>query len=81
MGPRYWSRFSSVVKTVRIENRRVTVSEEDGHRIKRKTAAPQESTNFYATNFELGSVSPLFIHDFSRSPWRIDTEVFQTVTN
>ena len=40
----------------------------------------QQSTNFYATNFELGSVSPLFIHPFSRSRWRIDTEVFQTIT-
>ena len=40
----------------------------------------QESTNFYATNFELGSVSPLFIHQFSRSRWRIDTEVFQSIT-
>src|SRR5205807_3278105 len=40
----------------------------------------QESTNFYATNFELGSISPLFIHQFSRSRWRIDTEVFQTIT-
>src|SRR6202050_2853395 len=88
---RYWhlpevdwpvaDRLVRVVKTVRIENRnRVTVSEEDGHRIKRKTAAPQESPNFYAPNFELGSVSPLFIHQFSRSRWRIDTEVFQTIT-
>ena len=40
----------------------------------------QESTNFYATNFELGAISPLFIHQFSRSRWRIDTEVFQTIT-
>jgi hypothetical protein len=40
----------------------------------------QLSTNFYATNFELGSISPLFIHQFSRSRWRIDTEVFQTIT-
>ena len=88
---RYWhlpevdwpvaDRLVRVVKTVRIENRnRVTVSEEDGHRIKRKTAAPQESTNFYATNFELGSISPLFLHQLSRSRWRIDTEVFQTIT-
>jgi hypothetical protein len=70
-----------VVKTVRIEHlRRVTVSENDGHRIKSKTAVTQQSTNFYATNFELGSVSPLFIHQFSRSRWRIDTEVFQTLT-
>jgi Transposase DDE domain len=70
-----------VVKTVRIEpQRRVTVSAKDGQRTKRKTAVTQESTNFYATNFELGSISPLFIHQFSRSRWRIDTEVFQTLT-
>src|SRR6266566_2511644 len=70
-----------VVKTVRIEHqRRVTISEKDAHRIKSKTAVTQESTNFYATNFELGSISPLFIHQFSRSRWRIDTEVFQTMT-
>jgi hypothetical protein len=88
---RYWhlpevdwpvaDRLVRVVKTVRIEHqRRVTVSEKDGHRTKSKAAVTQESTNFYATNFELGSVSPLFIHQFSRSRWRIDTEVFQTIT-
>ncbi len=88
---RYWhlpeidwpvaDRLVRVVKTVRIENqRRVTVSQKDNQRIKNKTAVTQESTNFYATNFELGSVSPLFIHQFSRSRWRIDTEVFQTIT-
>jgi hypothetical protein len=43
-------------------------------------AIAQPSTNFCATNFELGSISPLFIHQFSRSHWRIDTEVFQTIT-
>ena len=88
---RYWhlpevdwpvaDRLVRVVKTVRIEHQhRVTVSHEDGHRIKSKTAMTQESTNFYATNFELGSISPLFIYQFSRSRWRIDTEVFQTIT-
>lgn len=88
---RYWhvpeldwpvaDRLVRVVKTVRIENqRRVTVRQKDDHRIKSITAVTQESTNFYATNFELGSVSPLFIHQFSRSRWRIDTEVFQTIT-
>jgi hypothetical protein len=71
-----------VVKTVRIESRRrITVSQQDGRRIKSKTAAPQQSTNYYATNFELGSISPLFVHQLSRSRWRIDTEVFQTITN
>jgi hypothetical protein len=88
---RYWhlpeidwpvaDRLVRVVKTVRIENqRRVTVGQKDNQRIKNKTTVTQESTNFYATNFELGSVSPLFIHQFSRSRWRIDTEVFQTIT-
>jgi hypothetical protein len=69
-----------VVKTVRIEQqRRVTVSAKDSPRTS-KTAMSHQSTNFYATNFELGSISPLFIHQFSRSRWRIDTEVFQTIT-
>jgi len=88
---RYWhlpevdwpvaDRLVRIVKTVRIENRRrITVSEKDGQRSKSKVEAPQESTNFYATNFQLGSISPLFIHEFSRSRWRIDTEVFQTIT-
>jgi hypothetical protein len=70
-----------VVKTVRIASqRRVMVREKDAHRSKAKTEMSQQSTNFYATNFELGSISPLFIHQFSRSRWRIDTEVFQTIT-
>jgi hypothetical protein len=39
-----------------------------------------ESTNFYTTNFQLGSISPRFLHQLGRSRWRIDTEVFQTIT-
>jgi len=70
-----------VLKTVRTEHqRRVIIREKDGHRTKSKTTMSQQSTNFYATNFELGSISPLFIHQLSRSRWRIDTEVFQTIT-
>jgi hypothetical protein len=70
-----------VVKTVRLEHlQRVRISEKDGHRSKAKIPVAQPSTNFYATNFELGSISPLFIHQFSRSRWRIDTEVFHTLT-
>ena len=70
---RYWhlpevdwpvaDRLVHVVKTVRIEHqRRVTVNEKDAHRTKGKTEMLQQSTNFYATNFELGLISPLFIH-------------------
>jgi hypothetical protein len=70
-----------VVKTVRLEHlQRVRISEKDGYRSKAKIPVAQPSTNFYATNFELGSISPLFIHQFSRSRWRIDTEVFHTLT-
>ena len=88
---RYWhlpevawpvaDRSVRVVKTVRIDNRRrVTIRKTDGRRSKSKISVPQESTNFYATNFDLGSIPPLFIHQLSRSRWRIDTEVFQTIT-
>src|SRR2546426_8618830 len=68
---RYWhlpevdwpvaDRQGRVVKTVRIEHQhRVTVRKKDGHRTTGKTPVSQPSTNFYATNFELGSISPLF---------------------
>ena len=70
-----------VVKTVRIETRRrVAVNKEDAHPKKSRLPVARESTNFYATNFELGAISPVFIHQLSRSRWRIDTEVFQTIT-
>ena len=74
-------RLVRVVKTVRIAHQReVTVSQEGAHRKKTKTEVTEESTNFYATNFELGSIPPLFIYQLGRSRWRIDTEVFQTLT-
>jgi hypothetical protein len=70
-----------IVKTIRTVNRRrVTVTEKDGHRIKSKMEVAEQSTNFYATNFDLGLVSPLFIYRLSRSRWRIDVQVFQTIT-
>ncbi len=75
-------RLVRVVKTVRIDRKReVTVSQDGAHRKKSKTEVTQQSTNFYATNFELGSISPLFVYQLGRSRWRIDTEVFQTLTN
>jgi hypothetical protein len=52
----------------------------DAPRAKGKTPLTQESTSFCATNFEPGSISPLCIHQLSRWRWRIDTEVFQTIT-
>ena len=70
-----------VVKTERIDQKRqVKVSQEGAHRKKSKATITRESTNFYATNFQLGSIPPLFIHQIGRSRWRIDTQVFQTLT-
>ena len=74
-------RLVRVVKTVRTDRKReVVVREQDDRPAKRKNIVAGESTNFYATNFQLGSISPLFIHQLSRSRWRIDTEIFQTIT-
>ena len=72
------NRSVRVVKTERVQQKReVTI---DAHRKKGKTEVTLESTNFYATNFQLGSISPLFIHQVGRSRWGIDTQVFQTLT-
>ena len=38
------------------------------------------ATNFYASNLELGAMPPLFLHQLGRSRWRIDAQVFQTIT-
>ena len=70
-----------VVKTVRTDHKRqVTVSQDGDPLRKSKSEVALESTNFYATNFELGAIPPLFVHQLSRSRWRIDVEVFQTIT-
>ncbi len=81
----YWpvaDRSLRVVKTLRVQNvRRVRViREESGKKQKTRQAVPQARTNFYATNLELGSIPPRFIHELGRSRWRVDTEVFQTLT-
>ena len=74
-------RLVRVIKTVRIDHKcQVTVSQDGEHLKKSKTDVALESTNFYATNFELGTIPPSFIHQLGRSRWRIDAEVFQTIT-
>jgi hypothetical protein len=74
-------RFVRVVKTVRTDHKRGVTVRQDGDRLKKsKSAVAPESTNFYATNFELGAIPPLFIYQLGRSRWRIDAEVFQTIT-
>jgi hypothetical protein len=79
----YWpvaDRSVRVVKTLRVQKvRRVQVLRGPTTK-KTKQAVEQESTNYYATNLELGSIPPRFIHQLGRSRWRVDTEVFQTLT-
>lgn len=35
---------------------------------------------FYASNLELKSIPPFFIHQLGRSRWTIDAQAFQTIT-
>jgi Transposase DDE domain len=82
----YWpiaDRSVRVVKTVRQQLvKRVRVERDQGGQERAvKETVVQQGTNFYASNVELGSVPPLFIHQLGRSRWIIDTTVFQTLTS
>jgi len=81
----YWpagDRTVRVVKTVRQQpvKRLCVQRDEQGEKCAAKETVLESSTNFYASNLELGSVPPVFIHQLGRSRWIIDTEVFQTMT-
>ena len=81
----YWpvaDRPIRVVKTVRVQKKnRVTVRrDQTNQKRKAKESFTEQSTNFYASNLELGSIPPVFIHQLGRSRWEIDAEVFQTIT-
>ena len=81
----YWpvaDRSVRVVKTVRTQQKnRVRVGLNDaGQRRPRKEMVVEQSTNFYASNLELGTIPPVFVYQLGRSRWVIDTEVFQTIT-
>jgi hypothetical protein len=76
-------RLVRVVKTVRLQNaKRVQIQKQTDSTVKVKTKqpAPILSTNFYATNVDLGAIPPLFIHQLGRSRWTIDAQVFQSIT-
>lgn len=71
-----------VVKTVRHHARprqHVQWQEAGKKQIVRVTEV-EPSTNYYATNLELRSIPPLFIHQLGRSRWQIDAQLFQTLT-
>lgn len=80
----YWpvaDRSIRIVKTVRIRKKnRLRVGREQGAKKYLREPLVEQSTNFYASNFALGAIPPLFLHQLGRSRWRIDTEVFQTIT-
>jgi hypothetical protein len=81
----YWlaaDRSVRVVKTVRQQPvKRVRVQRrEGGKKSAVKETVIQPATNLYASNLELASIPPLFIHQLGRSRWIIDTTVFQTMT-
>jgi hypothetical protein len=81
----YWpvaDRSVRVVKTVHTQQRkRIRVHLNDaGQRRPQKEMIVEQSTNFYASNLELGTIPPVFVYQLGRSRWVIDTEVFQTIT-
>jgi hypothetical protein len=72
-----------VVKTFRIQKKHrveLTPSGSPKNKKRKKEEVREESTNYYASNLELGSIPPTFIHQLGRSRWRVDTDAFQTLT-
>jgi hypothetical protein len=81
----YWpvaDRSVGVVKAVRTQQKkRIRVAlDEEGRRRPQKEMVVEQSTNFYASNLELGNIPPVFVYQLGRSRWVIDTQVFQTIT-
>lgn len=80
----YWAaadRSVRIVKAVRREEKKRLRIERNGtHRSPRKESVWEQSTNVYASNLGGLVVSPELIEAMGRSRWRIDTEVFQTLT-
>ena len=74
-------RMVRVVKTVRVQKvKRVKIERIGERREKKKEEVPVHSTNFYATNVNLGAIPPQFIQRLGRSRWTIDAAAFQTLT-
>ena len=75
----YWpvaDRSLRVVKTFRVQKKHrveLTPSGSPKKKKRRREAVREESTNYYATNLELGSIPPTFIHQLGRSRWRVNT--------
>lgn len=80
----YWTaadRTVRIVKTVRTERKhRLAIRPVGTGRRAIKEPVWEQSTNVHATNMELINGSPALVERLGRSRWRIDTEVFQTLT-
>jgi len=80
----YWpvaDRSIRVLKTVCRRQRSRVVVKDKSVPARRQTQSTEEiATNFYASNLELGAIPPLFLHQLGRSRWKIDAQVFQTIT-
>lgn len=75
------NRMVHVVKTVRVrKTKRVKIEKVGDLRDKKKEEVSFQSTNLYASNVDLGSIPPVFIHQLGRSRWIIDVTAFQTLT-
>jgi hypothetical protein len=80
----YWAtadRSVRIVTTVRrTETTRLRVERDGAHRRTRKATVWEESTNVYASNLGPLMAAPQLLEAMGRSRWRIDTEVFKTLT-
>lgn len=80
----YWpvaERSIRMLKTVRRRQRsRILVEDKSIPARRQRQPVEDIATNFYASNLELGTIPPLFLHQLGRSRWKIDAQVFQTIT-
>lgn len=70
-----------ILKTVRRSQRnRTVIADKTAAARPQRQAVEETATNYYASNLDLGSIPPLFLHQLGRSRWKIDAQVFQTIT-
>jgi len=80
----YWpvaGRSVRTVKAVRAQKtNQIVIEKENGKRVKRKRQIITEATNYYASSIDVGPSTPAFINQLGRKRWRMDSELFQTLT-
>jgi len=81
----YWARADRSVRVVRTERkeliRHFTVQQlQSGQRRTVRAPCWEHSNNVYATALPAWKIPPALIEQLGRCRWRIDTEVFQTLT-